>query len=96
MSNDDRAAAKWSRIANRLSVLIGFVWLIYISFRFFMHCDLFPTIGPGVYCNWKQFEIYYSPDFEPTSASSIMLAFIGPPVVLWGILRGVVWVFRNK
>ena len=83
-------------LANRISVLISIVWVIYVGFRYIVHCDLFPEIGPGVYCNWEEIQIYYSYDSEPVSYSVILLQFIGPPLVFWAILRAFAWAFRRR
>jgi len=82
-------------LANRISILVCIVWVIYVGFKYIMHCDLFPEIGPGIYCNWEEIQIYYSSDSESVGYSVILLQVIGPPLLFWAILRAFAWVFQK-
>ena len=87
---------KMSRtLANRISLLICIVWVIYGGFTYIIHCDVFPEVGSGIYCNWDEIQIYYSADSAPVSYSVILLQLIGPPLFVWAILRAFVWAFQK-
>jgi hypothetical protein len=74
----------------RLWMVASVCWAIYMTLRFILHCDYFPTKGPGLWCDFG-----YPTGLTTEPYSVVVASYFLPPATAYVGALAIAWVFKG-